>query len=49
MDSYRQGEVHGLEVAAMTADGDTTLGTLIDLTAEGAAVSFPRYARNNFV
>ncbi len=44
MDSYRQGEVHGLEVAAMTADGDTTLGTLIDLTAEGAAVSFPRYA-----
>lgn len=43
MDSYRQGEVHGLEVAAMTADGDTTLGTLTDLTAEGAAVSFPRY------
>lgn len=44
MDSYSQGEVHGLEVAAMTADGDTVLGTLIDLTADGAAVGFPRYA-----
>jgi hypothetical protein len=41
---YRQGEVHGLEVAAMTVEGDTALGTLTDLTGEGAAVSFPRYA-----
>lgn len=44
MDSYKQGEVHGLEVAAMTAQGDTALGKLTDLTSEGAAVSFPRYA-----
>jgi hypothetical protein len=44
MDSDGQGEVHGLEVAAMTADGNTALGKLIDLTIESAAVSFPRYA-----
>lgn len=44
MDSDGQGEVHGLEVAAMTADGNTALGKLIDLTVESAAVSFPRYA-----
>lgn len=43
MDSYSRGEVHGLEVAAMTGDGDTTVGKLVDLTLEGAAVSFPRY------
>lgn len=44
MDSYKQGEVHGLEVAAITADGDTALGELVDLTSDGAAISFPRYA-----
>jgi PilZ domain len=43
MESYRRGEVHGLEVAAMTANGDTTTGKLMDLTLEGAAVGFPRY------
>jgi hypothetical protein len=44
MDTYGQGDVHGLEVAAMTADGDTICGKLVDLTGDGAAVSFPRYA-----
>lgn len=37
-------EVHGFEVAVVTADGETFAGTLVDLHTEDAEASFPRDA-----